>query len=78
MISRRPHGLFTLRPLLQKLQLKMLGPDVHYTLITSTKGQNCRTWWGGRLLDGVAVPVDAKKKQPCVTRIKIPIEAAYL
>ena len=44
----------------QKLQLKMLGPDVHYTLITSTKGENCGTWWGGRLLVGVAVPVDAK------------------
>ena len=44
----------------QKLQLKMLGPDVHYTLITSTKGENGGTWWGGRLLVGVAVPVDAK------------------
>ena len=62
MISRRPHGLFTFRPLLQKLQLKMLGPNVHYTLTTSTctKGQNCGNWWGGRLLDGVAVPLDAK------------------
>ena len=46
MISRRPHELFTFRSLLQKLQLKMLGPNVHYTLTTSTKGQNCGTRWG--------------------------------
>ena len=63
MISRRPHELFTFRSLLQKLQLKMLGPNVHYTLTTSTKGQNSGLdSMGSRLLDGVAVSVDAKNE----------------